>query len=68
MYKLKKLLFGWDYIAWENSADRGIARVIKLPDGRVVYWRYRATYCMDEITNKKQVYWLTCSPSKFGFE
>jgi hypothetical protein len=67
MYKLKKLLFGWDYVQWRNSADEGIARVIKLPDGRVVYWRYKITNVMDEITDAKQVFWLTCPPSKFGF-
>lgn len=68
MYKLKKFLFGWDYINWRNSADSGIARVFKLPDGRVVYWRYRTTTVMDEITKGSQVFWLTCSPSKFGFK
>ena len=67
MYRLKKLLFGWDYIQWKNSAYSGISRVMKLPDGRVVYWRYRVTNVMDEITEAKQVFWLTCPPSNFGF-
>jgi hypothetical protein len=67
MYKIKNLLFGWDYIQWKNSADSGIARVMKLPDGKIVYWRYRNISYMDEIKEANQVRWLTCPPSKFGF-
>jgi hypothetical protein len=67
MYILKNILFGWDYIYWKNSVDSGVARVMKLPDGRVAYWRYRCTNVMDEIVNARDVLWLTCSPSKFGF-
>lgn len=65
MYKIKNKLFGWDYVHWRNSADSGIARVITLKDGRVAYWRYPMTKVMDEITNPKQVFWLTCEPSKY---
>jgi len=65
MYKLKNLLFGWDYVQWNNSADSGIARVFKTKDGRVVYWRYRNISVLDEIANQEQVYWLTCSPAKY---
>lgn len=65
MYKLKNFLFGWDYIYWINTADRGIARVIKLHDGRVVFWRYFSIKVMDEIKDPKKVFWLTCHPSKF---
>ena len=67
MYKIKHFLFGWDYIQWRNTADQGIARVIKLPDGRIVYWKYKSTQLLDEITDRTKVYWLTCKPSKFGF-
>lgn len=67
MYKLLNRLFGWDYIHWHNTSDSGVARVRKLPDGRVVYWRYRGISILDEIKTKEQVFWLTCSPSKFGF-
>lgn len=67
MYKLKNFLFGWDYIYWANYADNGIARVFKLPDGKVVYWRYKFTNVMDTIYSEEQVRWLTCKPSKFGF-
>ena len=66
MYKIKKYLFGWDYIQWSNSADRGIARVRKLPDGRVIYWRYKCISIIDEIKERNQVFWLTCDPSKYG--
>lgn len=66
MYRIKKYLFGWDYIQWDNGVDRGIARVIKLPDGKVVYWRYRLIKVLDEINKSAQVRWLTCHPSKFG--
>lgn len=68
MYKLKNFLFGWDYIYWTNYADSGIARVLKLPDGTVVYWRYKFTNVMDTIYSEEQVRWLTCKPSKFGFK
>lgn len=68
MYRLKNFLFGWDYIQWRNSSDQGISRVIRLSDGRVVYWRYRSLCLPDEITSPDQVFWLTCSPSKFGFK
>jgi len=65
MYKLLHKLFGWDYIHWQNTADEGVARVRKLPDGRVVYWRYRFVSVMDDIKEAKQVRWLTCKPSKY---
>ncbi len=67
MYRIKKLLFGWDYIQWRNTADEGIARVMKLPNGKVVYWRYKITRVMDEIKDPDKVFWLTCKPSKYGF-
>jgi hypothetical protein len=66
MYKLKNFLFGWDYIQFKGHFTQGIRRVNKLPDGRVVYWRYRETHVLDEITKADQVFWLTCPPSKFG--
>lgn len=65
MYKLNKFLFGWDYIQWENSCDSGIARVFKLPDGKIVFWQYRIKRVMLEIKEPTQVNWLTCHPSKF---
>lgn len=64
-YKLLNFIFGWDYIQWRNMVDNGIARVMKLPDGRVVYWRYKITNVMDEIISPNQVFWLTCKPSKY---
>lgn len=65
MYKLKKFLFGWDYINWSNSAASGIARVNVSPDGKVWYWRYCITNLIDEIRSPEQVTWLTCHPSKY---
>lgn len=58
-------LFGYDYIAWRNSADQGIARVHKDGNGRVWYWRYRVTGVWDVIHEADQVIWLTCAPSKY---
>jgi hypothetical protein len=65
MYKLKHWLFGWDYIAWSNTAHQGIARIQKDHNGRVWYWRYRKTEVADVITNADQVLWLTCKPQKY---
>lgn len=65
MYKLYHFLFGWDYIFWKNSADAGIARVFKTPDGKINYFRYKITNLIDEIESKEQVTWLTCKPEKY---
>ena len=65
MYRLWHKLFGWDYILWKNSADVGIARVIKPKSGQIAYWRYRITNVLDIIEKPDQVIWLTCSPSKY---
>lgn len=65
MYKLLNYLFDWDYILWNNIADSGIARVFKLPSGKVVYWRYWSTSILDVISNPDKVEWLTCHPSKW---
>jgi hypothetical protein len=65
MYKLLNTLFGWDYIAWRNSAAQGIARVYKLPDGTTFYWRYKCTKVLDVILTPGQVIWLTCDSTKY---
>ena len=65
LYRLKHLIFGWDYIAWKNTADYGVARVQKDGAGVVWYWRYRNTKCLGRIDTPEQVVWLTCSPSKY---
>lgn len=65
MYRLMNFLFGWDYIAWKNSADSGVARVFNDASGRTFYWRYRNTSVLDQIKTAEQVAWLTCSPSKY---
>lgn len=66
MYKILNWLFGWDYIAWENTADSGIARVFNDKTGRTFYFRYRCTQVIDEIRKPTQVVWLTCSPAKYA--
>lgn len=65
MWKLKNRLFGWDYVQWSNPYDAGIARVRIFKDGRLGYLKYRCMNIIDEITNPKQVNWLTCHPSKY---
>lgn len=65
MWRLWNLLFGWDYIHWQNCADQGIARVQTDGRGVAYYPRYRLTNCYDEITDKNQVIWLTCQPEKY---
>lgn len=63
--KLLNRLFGWDYIAWKNTADYGVARVQVDGNGRVFYWRYKITKVADLIIVDSQVLWLTCHPSKY---
>lgn len=65
MWKLFNLIFGWDYVAWENCADQGIARVRRGGNGQVYYWRYRCIKVADRILEANQVIWLTCEPSKY---
>ena len=73
LYKLLNTLFGWDYVAWRNSADFGISRVYmghidydgiyyKMP----YYWRYKTTKVWDPIPLAgTALIWLTCSPAKY---
>lgn len=65
IYKLLHKLFGWDYVAWQNSASQGIARVHVSADGIVWYWRYKSTQLPDQILRPQQVLWLTCHPAKY---
>ncbi len=65
MWKLLNKLFGWDYIAWTNSCDGGIARVYKNNAGNAWYYRYKTTNCIDKISTPNQVIWMTCEPSKY---
>lgn len=65
MYKLLNFLFGWDYIYWSNMIDGGIARVHIAGDGTVYYYRYKNINCIDRITKKDQVMWLTCTEDKY---
>jgi hypothetical protein len=65
IWQALNVLFGWDYVAWRNSADRGIARVHVDGMGRVFYWRYKNTRLADFITEPERVIWLTCGPEKY---
>ena len=65
MYKLWHKLFGWDYVAWRNSADQGISRVHTDGDGVAFYWRYKSTKVADRIKTREDVLWLTCTPEKY---
>jgi len=66
MWKLLNKLFDYDYIAWRNSADKGVARLHREEgNGRCWYWRYKNTCCADVIKDSDQVIWLTCEPSKY---
>jgi hypothetical protein len=65
MWKLLHKLFGWDYIQWSNSSDQGVARVHTDQNARTYYWRYKSMKLVDEIKDTKQVFWLTCPPSKY---
>lgn len=65
MWKLWNKLFGWDYVAWENSADQGVARVYQDGAGIAYYFRYPSIRLADRILKTNQVIWLTCKPSKY---
>jgi hypothetical protein len=65
IYRLLHRLFGWDYIAWHNITDQGIARVQVDWTGRVWYWRYKSIMVTDFIEDPSHVLWLTCPPSKY---
>lgn len=66
IYQLLHKMFGWDYIHWHNSCDRGVARVHLDGAGIVWYWRYKLINVADRIAAADQVLWLTCSPEKYG--
>lgn len=65
IWRLCNFLFGWDYVAWSNCADEGVAKVYWDGETRPYYWRYRITSVVDRIFKADQVIWLTCAPSKY---
>lgn len=67
-YTILNKLFGWDYVAWKNNADSGIARVRNDGIGRTYYIRYKITKVIDIVSDPEKVIWLTCKPEKYGFE
>ena len=64
-WKLLNKLFGYDYIAWNNHAASGVARVQKDGNGIPYYFRYKNICLTDRITSAEQVIWLTCSSEKY---
>lgn len=66
LYKLLNKLFGWDYILWESTCDRGIVRILKDKTGVFYYWRYKNIKSAAKINKPSDVkLWLTCSPEKY---
>lgn len=66
IYRLMHLLFGFDYVYWDNGVfGNGVARVFISGTGQVVYWRYKFTKVLDVIKHPKNVVWLTCEPEKY---
>lgn len=66
IYKLNNYLFGWDYVVWTDYlADKGISRVVKLPDGTIGYWDTILLPIFSTIKNPESVVWLTCKPEKY---
>jgi hypothetical protein len=65
IYQACHWLFGWDYIAWKNSAASGIARVRVDNNGNVFYWRYKNTKVADPIRRAQDFLWLTCPAEKY---
>lgn len=68
MWRIFNLLFGWDYILWQNSCDSGISRLRRDHDDRVWWYRYKTTKCVDTLDQNHQniKLWLTCSPEKWS--
>ena len=64
-WKLMHKLFGWDYIAWDNRADNGVARIHRGGQGKPWYYRYKLTSLVDQVNHPNEVIWLTCHPSKY---
>lgn len=69
MWKLLHKIFGYDYVHWKNTADRGIARVRTDGEGNPYYIRYKGIGILDRLDNsdysKANIIWLTCSPTKY---
>jgi hypothetical protein len=57
------MLFGWDYVYWNNSATQGTSRVRTDYLGNPYYiWSLDVRV---KITNPDNVMWLTCHPDKY---
>jgi hypothetical protein len=65
IWKLLHSWFGWDYVAWRNVCDQGVARVHVDKRGVVYFYNYTSTSVFTILTRADQVLWLTCHPSKY---
>lgn len=68
MWKLLNRLFGWDYVAWKNSCNSGIARVFVDGHGEPFCWPYNMLAVLEHINKPTGSYrftWLTCSSDKY---
>lgn len=66
MWRLWNKLFGWDYIAWQNTCDGRIAKVRRGDD--IYFIQYESTGVVISLTNPPDHYkitWLTCLKSKY---
>lgn len=68
-HKLINFMFGWDFVFESRMSETGvIARVFRLPDGKIVFWRDKKKKILVEVKYEDQVKWLTCLPSKYGLD
>ena len=63
-WKLFNIVFGWDYIRWQNSCSSGVARLRISKCCRLHYYEYPFEY-PEFLTDPSAVIWLTCHPSKY---
>lgn len=65
MWRLLNKLFGWDYIYWEDTCARGVARVYKTSGNEPYYYKYKSITLIRKVDNGEVKIWLTCEPSKY---
>ena len=63
-YKIKNILFKWDYIHWTNGVDEGISRIRIDGEGNPYYYRYFETKVIDKPGDNREI-WLTCKREKY---
>lgn len=63
MYRIFKILFGWNYIHWYSGQDQGYSRIFVTKCGSVCFYRFRNN--LVTLKNPEAVIWLTCEPSLY---